>query len=206
MTPNRLFVLVEVLNHVFPKIAVKADSLEQVAQLVQFVFAVVADVFPFEVDFSLEDLILRFGGHVLAGSHADCAGNRPRYSGEEDVAGRHAATHDAGHQQEHRDQAVVDTQDDVAPVLAMLAEVFGKGRSLPVFVIDFHAGECTSGVGQIPKSVGGNVRRSSGEVRVDREQSPSIARPGPFDRRHISLGGPIPGVAVENTLSSCIGQ
>ena len=114
--------------------------LEHATELIELHLPVVGDVLALELQFGRQDLFLRLGGQVFTRTHRHGAGDRAGDSGEEDLSGRKPATDDTGHQEVHRDEAVVDPEDHVPPVLACLADVLLLRRSSRFCV---HLRKCT---------------------------------------------------------------
>ncbi len=97
--------------------------LEVAVELVDLLLAMVLDVVALERHLAIEDLLLALGGQIFPGAHRDGAGYGAGDGGQEHRSRVEATADHAGHQEEHRDQPVVDAEDDVAPVLAGLADV-----------------------------------------------------------------------------------
>jgi hypothetical protein len=156
----------------------------------------------FEFDLRVEHLVLGFGGQVLAGRHRDRSGHGAGQGGQKYDVGVEAAADHARHEQEHGHQAVVDAEDDVAPVLARNADV------------GFVDGGCDSPAGSrsamgrsyrrrvvIPGRGRANWRRAQRDVVDDHRHEQVRHRcghqgrrgPPPLDRvRGPRLRGPVP--------------
>ncbi len=131
----------EMNHHLIAKRTLQANVLQQVAQLMQFVFAKIANMLLLEGEFALEHLFLGLRGYVLSRRHGDRPGDGSGYSREQDVASGHPAADDPGHEEKHRHQPIVDTQNDVSQVLTVAAQVLGIGRAFLVGRVRAHKPE-----------------------------------------------------------------
>ncbi len=99
----------------------------------------VGDVRAFESKLGRQHLLLRFGREVLAGPHRHGACDGTGDRSEKHLTRCESATDHAGHEQIHRDEAVVDAEDHVPPVLASLPDmclVLGRFRRLGIHPLD----------------------------------------------------------------------
>ncbi len=114
-------------------------SVKKPPELIQLLVLEVDDVGTLEGQFGFKNLLLGLGCQVFACSHRNGSGQGAGNCCQEDLTGVQATSHDTSNEKEDGDQTVVESQDDVTPVLTGLSDV---GYVLVgVLILDGHFGD-----------------------------------------------------------------